>query len=54
VNGSAIVGGVALLIGGGVLVATGACGGKILPYVLIFMGVVSIIKGLLGVRDSTD
>ena len=53
VNGGKVIGGLAMLIAGGVMIGVGgAWGCNRFPYILIVIGIITFIKGLMGSRDD--
>ena len=52
VNASKVVGGLAMILAGGVLIAVGGAPCGHIRYILLVIGIITFIRGLLGSRDD--
>jgi hypothetical protein len=52
VNASKVIGGLAMMIAGGVMLAVGGMGCNHLRYILLIIGFITFIRGLAGSRDD--
>lgn len=51
-NASKVVGGLAMILAGGVLIAVGGRDCNHVKYILLVIGIITFIRGLLGSRDD--
>jgi len=51
-NASKVVGGLAMILAGGVLIAVGGKDCNHIKYILLVIGIITFIRGLLGSRDD--
>jgi hypothetical protein len=51
-NASKVVGGLAMVLAGGVMIAVGPKDCNHIKYILLVIGIITFIRGLLGSRDD--